>query len=74
MFGSLRRTMLSGVVPFSAGVALGVALSFTQVGLPALAAPAVTATDHDINWGTAEKHFTQNKQPNRRWPPTPRVR
>jgi hypothetical protein len=63
MFGSFHRTLLRGMVRSGAGVAVIVTLSFTMVGLPALAAaPVVTATDHDINWGDAEKHFPQNKQ------------
>src|SRR5450759_2306261 len=62
MFGSFQRTLLSGMVRPSTGVVLVVALSLTVLGLPASATPAVTATDHDINWGSAETHFPQNKQ------------
>jgi hypothetical protein len=47
-----RRCVLPGI--FAAVIGLGSG--------PTLAAPTVSATDHDINWGALEQHFPQNKQ------------
>lgn len=43
-------------------IALTGAIMLGLLSGPALAAPAVTATDHDLNWGAREAHFPQNKQ------------
>ncbi len=50
----LRRVALSAALALCLG-------PLTEVS-PVLAAPTVAAADHDVNWGTQERHFPQNKQ------------
>src|SRR5258707_15615384 len=52
-----KHGLLIRFVPFL------ILLTLCLLGGPVLAAPpTLTATDHDINWGAAETHFSKNKQ------------